>query len=156
MTEKEEPHFWKDPECATAYADSPAPSFQKRCFLCRQCLLNIPTSSICRGGCGRGRLQPTGSQWEKRELRANLLQGLDGNIPQTWLSAGKERGAPRQCVGRWGARGAAVGMLAAAGPASEEYDSTACCFRLSVRSEFTVVLTFSAFTFLWTLCLAFI
>lgn len=84
MIREEEPCFWKDPGCATAFADCPALSFQERGSLCRRCLLN--TSLLCRGGCGRGQLQPTGSQLEKREHRVNLLKGLDGNSPRTRLS----------------------------------------------------------------------
>lgn len=83
----------------------------------------------------------------------NLLKGLDGNSPQTWLSRVRSV-EPRGGAQGGAIRGTAVGMLAAAQPASEEYDNTACSFRLPVRNEFTVLLTFSTFPFSRILCLA--
>lgn len=48
----------------------------------------------------------------------------------------------------------AAGVLAGRRPGSAVFDNMACFFWLPVRSELTVLLTFSAFTFLWSLCLA--
>lgn len=108
--------------------------------------------SVHRGGVAEtgnvSQLEPTGSQLGSRELRANLLQGLEGNIPPGVAERVEECGATGP---RWARR--LLARWPAAGQASAVFGNTACPFGLRVRNELTVLLTFSALTYSWSLCL---
>lgn len=142
VTGKEKPWFWKNPKWATAF---------------REVVLFVDSSfwapdfiSLHRGGVTKtgdwGQLEPTGTQLERRGLRADLLRVSTRMSSRCRWTGGRTWGST---VARW-ARLLSVGWLAA-GQASDMFDSMTYPFRLSFRNELTVLLTFS---FLWMLCLA--
>lgn len=130
MTGEEKPGFWKNQKCATAF---------RAVVLCRQLLLNSLASSVCTGSWALSLgTEAKGSPLERRELRANLLKGLDWNTPPGVAELGKGMRSHTAALGQ-----AAGGMWPAADQAPAVFDNTACSFWFPVKKELTVLLTFS-------------